>query len=95
MDWPWFEVLQREEPDGAVRVTLVGELDMTVAGALTSELEHLAGIHRRLRLDLSEIAFIDASGLDSITSALALARRLDTELEVDRRSAAASCESSP
>jgi anti-anti-sigma factor len=78
-------VLQLEEPDGTLRLTLIGETDMTVAPALAEELQQLTEHRQRLRLDLSEVAFIDASGLDSITGALSHARRLGAELEIDRR----------
>ena len=81
---PVFEIRQRHDTDGALRVTLIGELDLAVADGLRARLDQLRRSERRVRLDLSELEFIDCSGINGILGALAEARRQHWELEVDR-----------
>ena len=71
------------DPDGAVRLTLLGEVDMAVADDLEHELLELEHARMRARLDLSELRFIDLGGLDAILAALARARRAGWLLEVE------------
>lgn len=79
------ELSERQDADGAVRLTLIGELDLSVTGRLRGRLDQLGRSQRRVRLDLSQLEFIDCSGLRAILSALADARRKQRALEVDRR----------
>jgi anti-anti-sigma factor len=79
------ECRQSTDPDGAVRMTLLGEVDIAVADDLAHRLGQLERSRRRARLDLSELQFIDLCGLDSIMAALKSARRTGWELEVDPR----------
>jgi anti-anti-sigma factor len=81
---PGFEIRQRHDADGTLRVTLTGELDLAVADGLRDQLDQLRRSGRRVRLDLSELEFIDCSGLNGILGALEAARRGHGELEVDR-----------
>lgn len=55
----------REHRDqrGAVRLSLSGELDLAVAGRLRSRLQQLAHTHATVILDLSDLQFIDSTGL--------------------------------
>ena len=48
-----FDMRQRVDADGALRVTLVGELDIAVADRLRSRLDELGHARRRVRLELS------------------------------------------
>ena len=80
---PVFDVRQRHDADGALRVTLMGELDLAVSDGLTAQLDRLRRSERRVRLDLSELDFIDCCGINGILRALAEARRLHWDLEVD------------
>jgi anti-sigma B factor antagonist len=80
---PLFETRQRRDGDGALRLTLLGELDIAVADGLRAELDRLRRSHRRVRLDLSELAFIDCYGVGGIVRALREARRDHWDLEVD------------
>ncbi|HEX4009928.1 MAG TPA: STAS domain-containing protein [Solirubrobacteraceae bacterium] len=80
-----FEIRQRRDADGALRLTLIGELDIAVADGLRDELDRLRRSHRRVRLDLSELAFIDCYGVGGIVRALREARRDDWDLEVDAK----------
>lgn len=81
---PLFEIRQSHDPDGALRVTLIGELDLAVSDHVRASLGQLTHAHRRLRLDLSQLQFIDCTGIDGILGALADARRCRSDVEVDR-----------
>jgi anti-anti-sigma factor len=70
--------------DGALRLTLLGGLDIVVTDRLTTRLQALRETSRPIRIDLSGLEFIDCSGLEAIIDELAAARRLGQSLEVDR-----------
>ncbi len=71
------------DPDGAIRLTLLGEVDIAVADELSARLRELGDAGARVRLDLSQLRFIDLGGLDAVVAALAEARRDGWPLEVD------------
>ena len=79
------ELSERQDADGAVRLTLIGELDLSVTDRLRGRLDQLGRSQRRVRLDLSQLDFIDCSGVRAILNALADARGKQRALEVDRR----------
>ena len=81
---PLFGVRQRHDADGAVRMTLVGELDLSTTDGLRARLDEVGRAKRRVRLDLSELEFIDCSGIRAILDAMAQARRDGHPLEVER-----------
>jgi anti-anti-sigma factor len=81
---PLFGVRQHQDADGAVRMTLVGELDLSATAGLKARLDEVQNAKRRVRLDLSELDFIDCSGIRAILDALAQARREGAAIEVDR-----------
>jgi anti-anti-sigma factor len=74
---------ERTDADGVRRLTLLGEVDIAVAGELSRRLGRLERSGARVRLDLSELQFIDLCGLDAILAALSRARRTGWELEVE------------
>lgn len=81
---PQFSIKERRDGDGVLRLTVRGELDLTVAAQLE---ERLGGLRRegtRVRLDLSELEFIDSSGIRVVTLAALDARRDGWDLEVVR-----------
>jgi anti-sigma B factor antagonist len=82
---PSFEIRETAEDDGATRVTLVGELDIAVADGVEDRLRRLREADRRVRLDLSQLEFIDSSGVRAIVLGLRHARQGGHELEVDRQ----------
>ena len=79
------EIRQQDDPDGSLRLTLVGEIDIAVAGQLAERLSLLARARRPVRLDLSQLRFIDCRGIGAIVTARKDARRSGWTLEVDRR----------
>jgi anti-anti-sigma factor len=79
-----FAVRQRHDADGAVRMTLTGELDLSATDGLRARLDEVQRSQRRVRLDLSELEFIDCTGIRAILDAMADARREGCAFEVDR-----------
>jgi anti-anti-sigma factor len=82
---PSFEIRESIDGDGAVRVALIGELDIAVADAVEQRFRQLRDDGRPARIDLSELDFIDSSGVQTVVLGLKHARRTGHELEVDRR----------
>ena len=72
---PEFQTVMDVAPDGAIRLLLLGELDFAAIPSLRDELERVMGAHRVVRIDLSRLDFIDATGLRTIASAVADAGR--------------------
>ena len=63
------------EQDGVVSLTLVGELDLATAARLESELRTIEGGRPQvLVIDLSQLRFIDSTGLRLIIAADVRAR---------------------
>ncbi len=81
---PLLEISERQDADGALRLTLIGEMDLAVSDRLQARLDQLRPSQRRVRLDLSQLEFIDCSGIRTILNALADSRREARELEVGR-----------
>jgi anti-anti-sigma factor len=81
---PLLEISERQDADGALRLTLIGEMDFAVTDRLQARLDQLRPSQRRVRLDLSQLEFIDCSGIRAILNALAESRRDARELEVGR-----------
>lgn len=77
-----FEISESFEPDG-VRVKVAGELDVAVIERLQQRLDSLARTGETVVLDLSELAFIDSSGLNVIVTTLRQAQREGWELSID------------
>jgi anti-anti-sigma factor len=72
------------ERDGSLRLMLIGELDVAVIDHLSTRLRELRKEGYRVRLDLSDLQFIDSSGIQEIIRAVSDARRSGWELKVDR-----------
>lgn len=60
---PDFEIHEQRDARGAVRLSLSGELDIAVAHLLRDHLQALAREHRTVTLDLSELQFLDSTGI--------------------------------
>jgi anti-sigma B factor antagonist len=78
-----FEISESFEPEG-VRVSVSGELDVAVIERLQQRLDSLARAGETVVLDLSELAFIDSSGLNVIVTTLRRAEREGWELRIER-----------
>jgi anti-anti-sigma factor len=80
-----FRLLESQDPDGAVRLVLVGELDLAVADQLLGRLELLLAEGTAVRLDLSRLEFIDSRGLYALIRCVVLGRQADGQrVEVSR-----------
>ncbi len=79
-----FEMHEASDLDGALRLTLLGGLDIVVADRLTARLRVLRSWGRAVRIDLSVLEFIDCTGLEAIMEELASAQRAGQPVEVDR-----------
>ena len=73
---------ERLDAGGMVRLTLLGDLDVAGAEALNARLVELKTAGRRVRLDLSRLAFIDSSGIQALIVTLTDARSTGWQLEV-------------
>ena len=81
---PSFEIRETVDSDGAVRLALIGELDIAVADAVEQRLRQHRDDGRPLRLDLSRLDFIDSSGVQTLVLGMKHARKSGHQLEVDR-----------
>jgi anti-anti-sigma factor len=70
-----FRIDESRDADGALRLTLLRELDLTVAPRLDARLAELRETSAQVRLDLSKLEFIDSSGIRVVTLAALDARR--------------------
>ena len=77
-----FELHEKPE-DGGVRLKLTGELDLATAAVLEARLNALAAQQRRVRLDLSELRFMDSTGLHVLIQASIDARDDGWRFEVE------------
>ena len=81
---PSFEIRESVDADGAARVTLIGELDIAVADSVEERLRQMRDEQRRARLDLSQLEFIDSSGVRVLVLGLKHSRESGHQLEVDQ-----------
>ena len=65
-----FAILVAPREDGSVRVQVRGELDLSTSPQLDEALRREIDAGKRVVVDLSEIAFIDSSGLNTLIAAL-------------------------
>ena len=87
-----FECRERSDPDGARRLTLLGEVDIAVADELARRLGRLERARARTRLDLSELQFIDLCGLElSVTPSCGHRARTDCEVPKWSESGSTGC----
>ena len=67
-----FEIGESTDSDGAVRLALSGELDLSGADQLTRRLDDLRGSSRHVRLVLSALELIDSGGVGVLQGAQAV-----------------------
>jgi len=80
-----FRLEERFERDGTLRLMLIGELDVAVIDHLSTRVRELRKGGYPVRLDLSELEFIDSSGIQEIIREVSAAREGDLELVVDHQ----------
>jgi anti-anti-sigma factor len=75
----------KQTRDGSwIRLSLSGDLDFTSAQTLEARLEGLRAEGNPVKLDLSEIEFLDSSGLMLLSRAIRKAREAGWTLEIER-----------
>jgi stage II sporulation protein AA (anti-sigma F factor antagonist) len=70
-----FRIEQLARADGATVVSVFGEVDLSTAGQLESTLRALAAQKRAAVLDLSQVEFMDSSGISVLVRAARDAQR--------------------
>jgi anti-sigma B factor antagonist len=78
-----FDVRETVDSDGRTRLVLLGELDHATTDGLLQRLEQLKERGTPVRIDLSQLGFVDSSGIRSLLVSLRDARRDGWDLEVD------------
>jgi anti-anti-sigma factor len=78
-----FRIHERFDEDGAVRLVLVGELDLAVADQVSSRLRELKRGGYHVRIDLAQLEFIDSTGLRELIVAVSDSRRNGWRLEIE------------
>ena len=72
---PAFRIDESETPDGTVRLSIVGELDLATADILAERIRTFAFEKRSVLLDLDDLGFIDSTGLKVLIEAASSSRR--------------------
>jgi anti-anti-sigma factor len=80
-----FQIKQRQDPGGFLRLILIGELDLSTVPKFTAALQQLKMESEHVRLDLSKLEFLDSSGVNALVVGLRDARNDGWHLEVDHR----------
>ena len=79
---PAFEI-REDVTEGCLRLSLIGELDRSSALTLDDRLTRLRVTRSPVRLDLSELQFIDTSGLQLLIRTLGDARIAKWQLQIE------------
>jgi anti-anti-sigma factor len=79
-----FEIRESTEADGETRLTLTGELDMGSAVTLEERLDQINGSGERVLLDLSQLEFLDSSGLRVLLMRVTGSRLDGGRIRIDR-----------
>jgi anti-sigma B factor antagonist len=78
-----FRMEEQRAPDGELRLTLVGELDLAVASDFVERIASLRHEGRAVRIDLSRLEFLDSTGLRELIVAVTEARRDGWSLQLE------------
>jgi anti-sigma B factor antagonist len=76
--------IHETEQDGWRRLQVTGELDLASAPSLQERLNQLRAEKRLVRLDLSQLEFIDSTGIHLLIRAIIDSRQDSWQLEVER-----------
>jgi anti-sigma B factor antagonist len=68
--------------DGSIVVAASGEIDLSCAGGLEARLRGLLGCARRLVLDLSDVRFMDSSGVHCVLDVERASRQAGVEFAI-------------
>jgi anti-anti-sigma factor len=79
---PTFRIYE-SRTNGSVRLSLTGELDLVATPVLEDRLTRLRATKSRVRLDLSNLDFIDSTGLHLLIRAVGDARIKHWQLRIE------------
>jgi anti-sigma B factor antagonist len=82
MTAPYFGIQEGLDGD-VVSLRLTGELDMGSVPVLEQRLEQLGAENRLVALDLSELEFVDSTGIHALVEAVKASRERGAWLRVD------------
>lgn len=74
-----FEITETVDGEGVVRLAVAGELDFATKGELERRLLELSCHPTAIRIDLSQLEFIDAGGIRTLVTATAGTARLELD----------------
>jgi anti-anti-sigma factor len=77
-----FEMSERVDGDGAVRLQLKGELDIAASDRVNARLRELQSAGTPTTLDLSELVFIDSTGFQTLYASVRSAGQNGWELVI-------------
>ena len=77
-----FQMTECFDETGALRLSLIGELDIAVADDLATRLHQLHEQGLEVRLDLTQLEFIDSTGIRELICALDSSRRDGSRLTI-------------
>jgi anti-sigma B factor antagonist len=80
---PPFQIVESPQPAGPTRVSLRGELDVSWVDEVRLRVEALSDGGAEIRLDLSELEFIDSTGISLLITLVKHARQTGGALKVD------------
>ena len=75
--------IQESQIDGCLRLTLTGELDLLATPLLEDRLSRLRAFKSPVRLDLSQLEFIDSTGLHLLVRTIGDARIKKWPLKIE------------
>jgi anti-anti-sigma factor len=75
--------IHESQVDGYVRLTLTGELDLLATPVLEDRLSRLRAFKSPVRLDLSQLEFIDSTGLHLLVRTIGDARIKKWPLKIE------------
>jgi anti-anti-sigma factor len=78
-----FDIRESREPDGVLRVAVYGELDLETGPALATRLSELRSPGLTIHLNLSELDFIDSTGIQVLIEAAAAGTEIGSELGIE------------
>ena len=79
---PHFQIEERRDDDGAVRLALIGELDLAFTDELGRRLRALQADGVRVRVDLARLEFIDSTGVRELIRSVSDSRRNGWRLQI-------------
>lgn len=75
--------IRESDASGCLRLSLVGEVDMATVSSLDARLARLRAVRTPVRLDLSELSFIDSTGIRLLIQTIGDARIKHWDVQIE------------